>query len=179
MDEHLKTGGLAAILFDLGDTLMIEETEIRASDGCGLSADLIDGMGDAIRALKAQGYRLGIVADAHVKTVHNILQQHDLDQLFDVFAISEQVGVEKPGARMFKYALDALKIAPQDYARVMMVGNRLDRDVRGANALGLLSIHFCWNERYPRTDDKPTCTVGSSKELMGAIARLEETSDGR
>ncbi|MBI5035337.1 MAG: HAD-IA family hydrolase [Chloroflexi bacterium] len=165
---------LAAILFDLGDTLMIEETEIRGTEGYGLSADLIDGIGDAVRTLKARGYRLGIVADAHVETVHNILRQHDMDQLFDAFAISEQVGVEKPDARMFKCVLDALKILPQDYARVVMVGNRLDRDVRGANHLGLNSIHFCWNERYPRTDDEPTCTVRSVQELMDMIVRLED-----
>jgi putative hydrolase of the HAD superfamily len=161
-------------LFDLGDTLMIEETEIHNAEGHGISADLIEGMGDLIRSLKARGYRLGIVADAGISTVPNILQQHGIYDCFDAFAISQQVGVEKPDARMFETALKALNVSPPEYSRVMMVGNRLDRDVRGANNLGLMSIHFCWNERYPTTDDKPTCMVGSAKELMDAITQLEK-----
>jgi FMN phosphatase YigB (HAD superfamily) len=167
---------IAAILFDLGDTIMIEETEIRCSEHYGISADLCPGMGDALRLLKARGYRLGIVADAHVKTVENILRQHNLHQLFEAFAISERVGVEKPDARMFLAALESLGIPPQDYGRVLMIGNNPPRDIRGANQAGLVSVWFHWNDRYPpdpQRADQPRWTVQDARTLLELVEKID------
>lgn len=169
---------IAAILFDLGDTIMMEQTEVKSMEQHGVSAELVDGMDSALRGLKARGYKLGIVADAHVKTVENILRQHGLYDLFDAFAISEQVGCEKPDPRMFLTALDALKIAPLDYSRVLMVGNNPTRDVRGANRLGLISIWLHWNDHYlpdPDFADAPAYEVRSARELIEVIERIEKT----
>ncbi|MBI3914611.1 MAG: HAD-IA family hydrolase [Chloroflexi bacterium] len=164
---------LLAILFDLGDVIMKEETEVKDAELSTQSADLVDGMSDALRAFKKRGYKLGLVADTRPKTYWNVLHQHDLYDLFDAFAISEEVGVEKPDARLFEAALNTLGIARQDYSRVAMVGNNLARDIRGANNLGIISIWFHWNERYPVTDDKPDYEVKSAGELMELVERLE------
>jgi len=164
---------LAAILFDLGDVIMQETTEVKDAELNTQRAELVDGMGDVVRALKSRGYKLGLVADTRPRTAWNVLHQHNLYNLFDALAISEQVGCEKPDPRMFRAALDALKIALQDYTRVAMVGNNLARDIRGANALGLISIYFHWNDRYPQTDDQPTHTIRSANELLKLIDRLE------
>ena len=138
---------LVALCFDLGDTLMIEETEVKDAEGTTHSADLIPGMAEALRALKARGYPLALVADSRPHTPPNVLRQHGLLELFDCLSISEVVGVLKPDARMFRTALDALEIAPADYGRVVMVGNNLPRDIVGANRLGLISVFFHWNDR--------------------------------
>ena len=167
---------IVALLFDLGDVIMQEKTEVKDEEWNTLYADLVDGMGDALRALKARGYKFGLVADTRPKTVWNVLHQHGLYDLFDTLAISEEVGVEKPDPRIFRAALDALHIAPQDYSRVLIVGNRLDRDVRGANQVGLVSVWFHWNDRYlpdPDVEDKPTYEVSNAQELLELIARIE------
>jgi FMN phosphatase YigB (HAD superfamily) len=168
---------IAALLFDLGDVIMQEETEVKDNEWNTLSADLVDGMGDALRALKTRGYRFGLVADTRVKTAWNVLHQHGLYGLFDALAISEEVGAEKPDPHIFCAALDALKIAPPDYSRVVMVGNNLMRDVRGANQLGLISVWFHWNDRYlPDPDflDTPAYEMRSARELIGLVDRLEQ-----
>jgi len=126
--------GLAAILFDLGDVIMREETEEKI-DGVTQRADLVPGMADLLRQLRRQGQRLGLVADTRVGTYRNVLRQHDLHDLFDTFAISDLLGCDKPDRRMFAHALDTLGIPPPDWPRVVMVGNNLARDIRGANAL--------------------------------------------
>src|SRR5450759_2754250 len=118
---------ITALLFDLGDVIMQEETEVKDNEWNTLSADLVAGMGDALRALKTCGYRFGLVADTRIKTAWNVLHQHNLYDLFDALAISEEVGAEKPDPHIFCAALDALKIAPPDYSRVVMVGNNLMR----------------------------------------------------
>jgi HAD superfamily hydrolase (TIGR01549 family) len=168
---------VAALLFDLGDVIMQEETEIKDEELNTLHAELMDGMGDALRALKGRGYKIALVADTRPKTAWNVLHQHKLYDLFDALAISEEVGCEKPDPRMFRVALDALHITPSEYARVMMIGNRLTRDVRGANNLGLISVWFHWNDRYAHDyglGDQPTYAVRTARELLELIERVEK-----
>jgi HAD superfamily hydrolase (TIGR01549 family) len=168
---------LAALLFDLGDTILLEETEVKDDQGTTLRAELIPGMAEALRQFKTQGHRLALVADARPDTPPNVLRQHGLYDLFDGFAISEVVGATKPDPRIFGVALDALGIAAGDYCRVVMVGNNLERDVVGANRLGLISVFFYVNERRrtrPLTDNEiPRYTVTSAHELIALIERLD------
>ncbi len=169
---------IAAVLFDLGDVIMREETEVKDVEGNTQRAELVDGMGDVVRAFKARGYPLGLVADTRAKTARNVLHQHDLYDLFNALAISEEVGCEKPDPRIFRAALDALRLAPSDYPRVLMIGNNVMRDVRGANQMGLISIWFHWNDRYlpdPDFVDAPAYEARNAVELVGLIARIEGT----
>jgi putative hydrolase of the HAD superfamily len=169
---------LAALLFDLGDTLMIEEMEVKDAGGTTLRAEMVPGMPEALRGFKAAGYRLALVADSRPHTPENVLRQHGLYELFEAFAVSEIVGVSKPDPGIFRAALDALAIPEADYGRVVMVGNNLERDIAGANRLGLISVFFHLNDRrrtQPITPDEVPCyTVTSAAELSGLIARLDD-----
>jgi HAD superfamily hydrolase (TIGR01549 family) len=170
---------IAAILCDLGDVLVDEETQVWDEEtGLVLRAELVPGMVEVLRQLKARGYRLGAVSDGQVEGARRILHQHGLEQgLFDTIVISEAVGVQKPDRRIFRAALDALDVAPADYGRVLMVGNNLARDVLGANAAGLISVWFHWNDRYPTQPDDdletPAYTVTLPPELLALVERLE------
>lgn len=174
---------IAAILLDLGDTIMDEGTEIKEADGTTVAAELIPGMAEALRGFKAAGHRLALVADSRPHTPPNVLRQHGLLDLFEYLAISEVVGaaagvptIDKPDPRIFRAALDALGIPEADYGRVVMIGNNLERDIVGANRLGLISVFFYWNERrrtQPLTADEiPRYTVTSARELVELISRL-------
>ena len=55
---------IAALFFDLGDTIMDEGTEIKDAAGTTLAAELIPGMADALRGFKAADHRLAVVADS-------------------------------------------------------------------------------------------------------------------
>jgi FMN phosphatase YigB (HAD superfamily) len=168
---------IVAVLFDLGDVIMQEETEVKDEQRNTLGAELVPGMDEALHTLKSRGYKFGLVADTHFKTAWNVLHQHGLYELFETRAISEQVGCEKPAPLIFRVALGALKIAPQDYPRVVMVGNNLVRDVRGANRLGLISVWFHWNDRYlpdPDIVDTPRSEVHTTPDLVELIDRIEK-----
>ena len=169
---------IAAILFDLGDVIMQEETEFKDGEMNTQHADLVDGMGDALRGLKSRGYKFGLVADTRPRTAWNVLHQHHLYDLFDAISISEEVGCEKPDPRMFLFALNKLNIAPEDYGRVLMVGNNIKRDVRGANQVGVVSVLFHWNERYARVNDGsvPRYEVHNARELLELVMRIENES---
>jgi len=171
---------LSALLFDLGDTIMLEETEVKDDQGTTLHAELVPGMAGALLHFKTVGHRLALVADARPDTPPNVLRQHGLVDLFDAFAVSEVVGASKPDPRIFCTALDALGIAAGDYHRVAMVGNNLERDVLGANRLGLISVLFYVNERRrtrPLSDDEiPRYTATSAQELAALVERLDRHS---
>jgi len=170
---------IAAILCDLGDVVVDEETQVWDEEsGLVLRAELVPGMVEVLRQLKARGYRLGAVSDGQVEGARRILRQHGLEQgLFDTIVISEAVGVQKPDRRIFQAALDALGVAPADYGRVLMVGNNLARDVRGANDAGLVSVWLHWNDRYPTQPDDtletPAYTATSPAELLALVEQLE------
>ena len=171
---------IVALLFDLGDTLMVEESEVKDAEGTTLRADLIPGTAEALRRFKEQGHTLALVADSRPNTPVNVLRQHKLYHLFDHLAISEVVGAEKPDAPIFQDALEALGIQESDYDRVAMVGNNLERDIVGANRLGLISIFFHWNDRrrsQPRTiEEEPQYTVSSAQELISVVASLDRNA---
>jgi putative hydrolase of the HAD superfamily len=167
-----------ALLFDLGDTLMIEESEVKDAEGTTLRADLVPGAAEALRRFKEQGHTLALVADARPDTPVNVLRQHNLYDLFDHLAISEVVGAEKPDRAIFQVALEALGIPEDEHNRVAMVGNNLERDVVGANRLGLISIFFHWNDRRrsrPLTaEEEPRYMVSSIQELVSLVDSLND-----
>jgi putative hydrolase of the HAD superfamily len=175
------TASLLAICFDFGDTLADEATEVKDETATTLRAALIPGAGDVVRELKRRGYRLALVADGRPGTYVNVLSQHGLYELFDAFAISELVGVEKPDGRLFAHALEQLGITPADYGRVVMVGNNLARDVKGANALGLISVWLDWAPRRPKVpaddSERPRFTIRQPEELLAVIEGLEGAGD--
>jgi putative hydrolase of the HAD superfamily len=169
---------ILAICLDFGDTLADEATEVKDDTLTTLHAELIPGAGELLLELKRRGYKLALVADGRPGTYSNVLRQHSVYDLFDVFAISEEVGVEKPDARMFLAALDALGIELEDYDRTVMVGNRLDRDVRGANELGMISVWIDWSGRHtaePEDESEiPDFTIHTPLELMNVLEELEQ-----
>jgi putative hydrolase of the HAD superfamily len=168
---------LLAILLDCGDTLVDEATEVKDETGTSLRAELIPGAAEVVRELKSRGYKLALVADGPSATFVNNLGHYGLYELFDGYAISEVLGVMKPDARMFHHALEALEIHREEYDRVIMVGNNLERDIKGANELGILSVWLNWSPRRRKTPltmaEVPSFTIRNPNELLGLIDELE------
>lgn len=168
---------ILAVCLDCGDTLVDEATERKDEHEVVQKADLIPGAAQMVRDLKQRGYPLALVADGPTGTFHNVLTHYELFGLFDTLAISQEVGCEKPDARMFRKALDALGIAEADYGRVVMVGNHLGRDIKGANALGLISVWMNWSPRRHKipVDDSevPQYTIRKPAELLPLLERIE------
>lgn len=169
-----------ALLFDLGDTIMQEVSEVKDQDQTTQHADLFPGMAALIRTLHQRGYLLGLVADTRPGTYRNVLRAHRLYDHFTAFAISEELGCRKPHPAMFLHALAALGLAEADAGSVAMIGNNLARDIKGANALGLVSILLCWNERYPTSSadpcERPHHCVRSANELLALVEAYEQGS---
>lgn len=168
---------LLAICLDCGDTIVDEGTERKDAQRVVQRAELIPGAAAMVEGIKARGYPLALVADGSVASFQNVLPQHNLYHHFDVFAISGDVGVQKPDARMFHRALDQLKIEPTEYHRVVMVGNNLARDIKGANALELISVWLDWAPRRAKipadASEAPRYTIKTPAELLPLLDQIE------
>jgi FMN phosphatase YigB (HAD superfamily) len=171
------THRILAVFLDSGDTLVDEATEVRNDTDIVIEADLIPGAAGMVHELKRRGYRLALVADGYTASFQNILGQHGLYDLFDVHAISDAIGVYKPHPDMFCYALQALGIEEADYGRVMMVGNHLARDIKGANELGILSVWLDWSPRRPKApqdeSERPRYTIKQPMDLCHLLDQIE------
>ncbi len=166
------------ILFiDSGDTLVDESTEIRDDTGVVVQAELIPGAAEAVRTLWRQGYRIALVADGLRASFDRIYRQHGLEGCFEARAISGDLGVCKPHARMFISAMEQMGLTDADKDRIVMVGNNLERDIAGANRLGLTSILMSWTTRYrlqPRVpEETPDFVVARPDELPALLAELD------
>ncbi len=168
---------LRLICLDSGDTLVDEATEVKDGEVVN-HAELIPGAAEMIGQLQEAGYMLALVADGPRGTFENVLQaQYGLWDAFSAFAISGDVGVSKPDARMFLTALNALQISQSDYQHVVMVGNNLERDIKGANELGLISIWINWSPRRSKipadASEIPDYTINTPLELLPLLEKIE------
>lgn len=166
------------IFLDSGDTIIDESTEIRDEHEVVLSADVIPGADTMVKELHKRGFTLAIVADGLAQSFKNILTQNGIYNCFTTLTYSEMVRVYKPSPRMFKAAIGSLDLTDDDRSRIIMVGNNLSRDVKGANQLGITSVHLSWTPRYPKTpaDDLevPDYTIATPMELVELAEQLNE-----
>lgn len=168
---------LSAICFDFGDTLDDQGTEIKDGALTTLRAELIPGVTALILELRRRGYPLAVISNGPVGSIQNVLGVHGILDHFEVCAVSQGLGVEKPDARIFTYALDHLGVPRDQAGRTVMVGNELAADVAGANLMGMISVWLDWAPRHskvPANDlEIPQYTIRQPLDLLPVIDELE------
>jgi HAD superfamily hydrolase (TIGR01549 family) len=99
-----------------------------------------------------QEFRLGIIAN-QTPECRGSLERRELLKLFDVVAISDELGVSKPNPAIFQWAMRESAVAPE---RSVMVGDRMDNDVIPASELGMRSVWLQWgpSEHRPWKPDE-------------------------
>lgn len=97
---------------------------------------LAPGTRGALERLRAGGLRLGVVSNSDGR-VEEALVGVGLRDCFDLVLDSALVGVEKPDPAIFRAALDALGVAPEE---ALYVGDLYDVDVVGARDAGMQAV---------------------------------------
>ena len=91
---------------------------------------------DVLFELKRRGIKLAIVSDAPRLKAWIRLVSMKINHLFDVVVTFEDTKEFKPSTKPFKVAFDKLKVKPQ---QCLMVGDRPERDIKGAKKLGIVT----------------------------------------
>lgn len=133
--------------------------------------------GDVKACLEALGarYRLGVLANQQ-SAVREAMRRDDIDHSFEIWAISEDAGFEKPDPRLFEHAIAKARVEP---GRAVMCGDRLDYDIEPANSLGMRTVWILRGEapREPLPEQLAVAdtNVRSLSELPDVIEKLGES----
>lgn len=115
----------------------------------------------AMRELRAQGYRLGVVSNWEA-WLPRLLSRLGFAPLLEVTVVSGAEGFEKPDPRLFRLALEQLGLTPE---RCVYVGDNPQVDIEPAVALGM---HAVLVDRRGRYGHLPS--VASLYEVQAVIA---------
>ena len=138
-----------------------------------------DDCAETIRALCDKGYQLGIIANQKPGAKAR-LDAWGIGRYFSVIASSAELGVSKPDKEIF---LQALRMADCRPENAVMVGDRLDNDIRPAKELGIKTIRI---RKGLAIYMKPSCeaevpdyTVDSLSEIMSIHCIIDATRQKR
>lgn len=141
-DDYLDAYvGACGVTVDTRDDVL-EHLHAEFSVGA-LWSRIVPGSLDALRDLAATGARLGVVSNADGLVAQRLREQEILQVgpgtgvAVECVIDSGEVGVLKPDARIFRIALDALGVGPDD---AWYVGDMPGIDVVGARAAGIHPI---------------------------------------
>lgn len=102
--------------------------------------DLAPGIVNAIKELHGR-YKLGVISDtifSSGRVLRQLLQSNDIEQYFDVFIFSDEIGCSKPDPRTFTAAAKGLRV---DIKKIVHVGDRDSKDIKGPQMLGARGIY--------------------------------------
>jgi HAD superfamily hydrolase (TIGR01549 family) len=118
---------------------------------------------ETLRTLSRR-YKLACITN-HFSWVRDRARDAGFADLVSAWTISAELGLEKPDPAIFAHTLREAGVAPE---RVVMVGDRLDRDIAPAKALGMRTVWVLRNE----APDHPTAAQLSVPDA--AVRTLDE-----
>lgn len=121
----------------------------------------------AMLAELSEHFRLGIIANQSLGTRER-MARHGLLEHLSLVVGSAEAGVVKPDPWIFELALrEAGCEAPQ----AVMVGDRLDNDIRPANLLGMKTIHVRQGGSGAQRPRDASDLPGAVVDAVGSITR--------
>jgi putative hydrolase of the HAD superfamily len=129
----------------------------------------------ALDALRAAGYGLGVIANQPTQ-VRSALERDGLVPYFQVWGVSEDLGLQKPDPALFVHAVRTAGVRPSETA---MVGDRLDYDILPAKTAGMRTVWVLRGEAPDRPTPEqlavPDVAVEDLRGIVAVIAGLAGT----
>jgi putative hydrolase of the HAD superfamily len=131
---------------------------------------------EVLAALRDRGLKLALISNTIWPTdLHREdLERFGMSSFFQCVIFSRDFGRMKPHPSIFQEALQAIAVAPEN---AMVVGDRLEADVRGARNVGcraVLKIHpFTYPASFP--DGRPDAEIENLYQLLTLLDREKDT----
>lgn len=124
---------------------------------------------DMLQYLHSKGYGIGIIANQTLGTKDR-LQKWGLLPCIDLIFASAEMGLAKPDPRIFEQAIKRSGCIPSE---TVMIGDRLDNDIRPAKKLGMGTIWarqgFAIYQNPDSPDCIPDCIINCLSELKNIL----------
>ncbi|MBI2650047.1 TIGR02253 family HAD-type hydrolase [Candidatus Woesearchaeota archaeon] len=122
-------------------------------------------VGEVLFELKKRGIKLAIVSDAPRLKAWIRLVSMKINHLFDIVITFDDTKEMKPSSVPFKLAFRKLKVKPQE---CLMVGDRPERDIKGAKKLGMLTCFAKYGNPTAK-GSKADYEINDIKELLDIV----------
>lgn len=155
--QHLREGGLSVSRKQLRDALraamMAHEPRVSSHTISALGGDpsiapaiwqkfanrdRVLPYADAALGRLAKRYPLVMVANQGLHA-RALMEAAGVDRHFSLMLMSDEIKISKPDERIFRMALDHLKMEPE---RVAMLGDRFDLDIESSKKVGMLAVRI-------------------------------------
>ena len=126
-----------------------------------------------LESLRSRGLKLGLVSNAidPPGLLHRDLARFGVAERLDFAVFSSEIGWRKPHPAIFERALTALGV---EAAATLFVGDRLETDVAGAQALGM---HTCLALWFRADEDagapEPDYQAFTQMDVLTVVRRLQ------
>lgn len=132
---------------------------------------LVDGALRLCEELSAVG-EVGVITNGVDQIQHRRIASSGLGGHIAFVATSEACGHAKPDSRFFEYAAGMARLRPFAKHETVIIGDRLDADILGANRFGIDSCWFNPDGLVNDTAAAPSCEVARLDEVAAALGRL-------
>ncbi|HEX7390341.1 MAG TPA: phosphoglycolate phosphatase [Acidiphilium sp.] len=142
------------------EALFLEDYEAHVTD----LTEAYPGIPEALGALAAQGYRLGLCTNKPEASARKVLAALGLDRFFGTIVGGDSAPWRKPDPRHLAAVLDGLGVAAE---HAVMVGDHRN-DLATAEGLGVPAIFVAWG--YGRLD--ASVKIDRADQLLPTVGRL-------
>ena len=135
------------------------------------SAFLFDGVLDLLENLR-RSHKIGLITNGLKEAQRRRLSLCGADKYMDSVAVSDEIGIQKPDAGIFEYALK--EAGHTDKATTLIIGDSLTSDIQGGINFG---IDTCWfNPKGSAADSgiQPTYEIRSLNDLPALLYHAGE-----
>ncbi|KFI05792.1 YjjG family noncanonical pyrimidine nucleotidase [Massilia sp. BSC265] len=132
---------------------------------------LVDGAPALCETLAAIG-EVGVITNGVHHIQHQRIASSGLGGHIAFVATSEACGHAKPDSRFFEFAARMARARPFAKHETVIVGDRLDADILGANRFGIDSCWFNPSGLANDTRARPSCEVASLDQVVPALRQL-------
>jgi putative hydrolase of the HAD superfamily len=130
------------------------------------SLELFPGVIELLASLRARGVALGLVTNGFAETHREKIVLLQIEHAFDEIIIADEVGMVKPDPRIFAHVCERLGVQA---GMTVMVGDRYDRDILGAQAAGLQTVWLNMRDESIPAGAAPPDEIGEDIAGLAAL----------
>ncbi|MCA9935463.1 MAG: HAD family hydrolase [Ardenticatenaceae bacterium] len=150
---------------------LVEAAELYQHAICA-QAHPLDGAKETLEAVKAQGYKLGLLSNTMFTGAAHMadLRRFGLDGYFDAMLFSADVNMWKPQAAPY---LQLVKELGDGVDTAVFIGDSPEHDIAGAHNAGLRAILIQSTQRFPVPDHiHPDAIIRELAELPSVLGKV-------
>ena len=122
-----------------------------------------------LKSLRERGIKIGMITNGFAVTHREKIAILGIEQYFDAMLLSDEVGMIKPDPKIFLHACELLGSDPTETA---MVGDRYDRDVIGAQEVGMFTVLINYHRMTLEPGMRPPDAIVDTIDEVGGVLPL-------